>query len=227
MEPISILIVDDMEAHRRRLERIIKAEGNFTLVSSAKSGKEAVQLAATHKPDVILMDIEMEEQLAGINAAAAIHEKAPDTKIIMLTVHQDSNIVFAAFQTAIVDYVIKSSSKEEIIEAINAASNNCSPIRPVIAEKIRQEFARIKKAEYQFPHIFKIMTTLTPTELEILRSLCTGKKRKEIAKERVVELETIKKQISSILKKFDKRSTKEVIKTINELGIFEMINKIT
>ncbi|MBD1382247.1 response regulator transcription factor [Metabacillus arenae] len=227
MEPIRILIVDDMEAHRRRLERIIKTEESFSLVASACSGSEAVDLAIANQPDIILMDIEMEDQLAGIKAASAINQRLPEAKIIILTIHQDSNIIFAAFQTGIVDYVMKSSKQEEIIDAIYAAYNNRSPIRPVIAEKIRHEFARIKRAEDNFPHIFKIMTTLTPSEIEILRLLCGGKKRKEIAKERSVELETIKKQITNILKKFDKKSTREVVRTIKELGIFEMINQIS
>jgi DNA-binding NarL/FixJ family response regulator len=227
METIQILIADDMEAHRRRLERIINSVGNLSLVASAKSGYEAVAYAAIKKPDIVLMDIEMESQMAGVKAASEINKILPDTKIVMLTVHQDNNIVFAAFQTGIVDYLMKSAPKEEILEAIYSAANNQSPIRPIIAEKIRQEFARIKKSEDHLTHFFKIIANLTPSELEVLKLLCSGLKRKEIAEARAVEIETIKKQISSLLKKFDKNSTKEIVIDVTELKLFDMIKDIS
>lgn len=226
MNKINILIADDMEAHRRRLTRIIEAESNFTLVGSAKSGAEAVTLSVEKNPHIILMDIEMENNMAGITAATKIHKKVPHAKVIMLTVHKDDNIIFAAFQTGIVDYVIKSASEEEIIEAINAAVTGTSPIRPLIAGKIRNEFARIKQMESNFLSIFKIISTLSPAELEVLRLLCDGKTRKEIAEKRSVELDTIKQQINSILKKFKKRRTKEIIRMMNDLEVFDMINNM-
>ncbi|PLR86379.1 DNA-binding response regulator [Bacillus canaveralius] len=227
MENIKILIADDMEANRRRLDRMIRAAGNLSLVASAKSGYEAVAYAAVKKPDIILMDIEMESQMAGINAAAEIHKILPETKVIMLTVHQDNNIVFAAFQTGIVDYVIKTAPKEEILEAIYSASSNQSPIRPIIAEKIRQEFARIKKSEDHLTHFFKIIANLTPSELEVLKLLCSGLKRKEIAEARAVEIETIKKQIGRLLQKFSKKTTREIVEEVNELKLFDILKDIS
>ncbi|PLR76295.1 DNA-binding response regulator [Bacillus sp. V3-13] len=227
MENIKILIADDMEANRRRLDRMIRGVGNLSLVASAKSGYEAVAYAAVKRPDIILMDIEMESQMAGINAAAEIHKILPETKVIMLTVHQDNNIVFAAFQTGIVDYVIKTAPKEEILEAIYSASNNQSPIRPIIAEKIRQEFARIKKSEDHLTHFFKIIASLTPSELEVLKLLCSGLKRKEIAEARAVEIETIKKQIGRLLQKFHKKTTREIVDEVNELKLFDILKDIS
>ncbi|PLR90021.1 response regulator transcription factor [Bacillus sp. T33-2] len=227
METIQILIADDMEAHRRRLERIINSVGNLSLIGSAKSGYEAVAYAAIKKPDIVLMDIEMESPMAGIKAASEINKILPDTKIVMLTIHQDNNVVFAAFQTGIVDYLMKSAPKQEILEAIYSAANNQSPIRPIIAEKIRHEFARIKKSEDQLTHFFKIIANLTPSELEVLKLLCSGLKRKEIAEARAVELETIKKQVSSLLKKFNRNTAREVVEEVNELNLFDIIKEIS
>ncbi|MDP5274828.1 response regulator transcription factor [Chengkuizengella axinellae] len=226
-DKIRILIADDMEAHRRRLERFITRENEMILIDSVESGYQAVACAVKEKPDVILMDIEMENNMAGINAATEIHKTVPEAKIIILTVHHDNSFVFAAFQTGIVDYMIKSASKEEIMDAIRSAADNRSPIRPIIAEKIREEFKRIKRSEASLTQVFNIIATLTPAELEILKMLCDGKKRKHIAEERSVELETIKKQISGILKKFNKRTTREVIRMMNEVEFFELMNKIS
>ncbi|WHX26551.1 response regulator transcription factor [Virgibacillus halodenitrificans] len=226
MKQLTILIVDDMEAHRRRLARIIGELPHLSIVGEAQSGKEAVALAVEEEPDIILMDIEMEDKMAGIRAASEINFSSPESKIIILTIHKDNDSIFSAYQTNIADYVIKSASKEEIIEAIENAASNTSPIRPFVASKLREEFARVKKFEENFTHIFQVIATLTPSEVEILKSLCQGLTRKQIAAERSVELETIKKQISSILKKFDKRNTKEVIRIINDHDLFTMINKI-
>ncbi|WP_028547564.1 response regulator transcription factor [Paenibacillus sp. UNC451MF] len=223
---IKILIVDDMEAHRRRLERIIAACEDMESVASASSGYEAVLYAALHQPDIILMDIEMEDPLAGIHAAKQINEKLPHIKIIVLTVHKDDNIIFAAFQTGIMDYILKTAEKEEIVEAIRSAYYNRSPIRPMIAEKIREEFVRIKKTETSLLYVIQIISELTPSELQVLKLLCENKTRKQISEERTVEYETIKKQVGSILKKFKMQSTAEVVATVNELKIFEVLKKL-
>lgn len=83
---IRVLIADDIEAHRRRFSRLIGSQPDMELVGQAQSGYEAVLLAAIKKPDVILMDIEMENKVAGITAAQEILRQFKDTKIIMLTV---------------------------------------------------------------------------------------------------------------------------------------------
>ncbi|MHC1748808.1 MAG: response regulator [Cellulosilyticaceae bacterium] len=226
MEKINVLIADDLEVHRRRLERIVKGHNDLELVDIAKNGYESVILAATHKPDIILMDIQMENNMAGIEAAKQINEKLPNIKIIILTVHKDDNVVFAAFQTGIVDYLIKTASDEEILDAIYSAYNNLSPIRPIIAEKIRSEFQRMKESEQSILFVLKMISELTPSELKVLQLLHENKTRKEIAAIRCVEQDTIKKQINSILKKFNKSNYKEVLKIIRELNIFEMIKSL-
>ncbi|CAG7626734.1 response regulator [Paenibacillus allorhizosphaerae] len=225
-QKIRILIADDMEAHRRRLERVIAQSGTMECVAGAASGYEAAMQAAMHHPDVILLDIEMESQYAGIEAAKQINEKLPHIKIIVLTVHKDDNFIFAAFQTGINDYLLKTATNEEIIEAIRSAYHNQSPIRPMIAEKIREEFARVKRTESSLLFVIQIISDLTPSELQVLRQLCEGKSRKTIAEERSVEYETIKKQINSILKKFKLPSISDVIRSVNELRIFEALKKL-
>jgi len=225
-EKISVLVVDDIESHRRRLERIIAGTDDIELISAVSSGTEAVEAAVEYQPNIILMDIEMEEPLAGIHAAKQIHELFPQIKIIIVTVHKDDNVIFAAFQSGIVDYLLKSAPSEEVIEAIRAASRDDSPIRPMIAKSIRTEFVRIKRTESSILFVIQIISELTPSELQVLKLLCEKKTRKQIAEERCVEYETVKKQVGSILKKFNMPSSADVIKTVNDLKIFELIKKI-
>lgn len=226
MSKVKLLVVDDLKIHIRRLERLIEAQEDLELVGTAENGYAAVMMAALHEPDIILMDIQMEDNMAGIEAAKQINEKLPNIKIIMLTVHRDDSIVFAAFQTGIVDYVIKTASDEEILEAIYSAHRNQSPIRPIIAEQIRNEFQRMKESEKSILYVVEVLSRVTPSELEVLRLLTQNKTRKQIAEIRCVEQDTIKKQINSILKKFNKKSSKEVVTIINDLKIFELIEKL-
>lgn len=223
MEKIKVMIVDDMEAHRRRLERIIQKEPDIKLVSAAKNGYEAVMHAIMHNPDIILMDIEMEEARAGINASRQIHKELPNVKIIILTVHDHSQIVVAAFQTGIVDYILKTAEPNEIVEAIRSAYNNLSPIRPIIAEKIRTEFREVKSREQSLLYVLKLVSELTASELEILKMLCSGLTRKQIANQRFVEASTVKKQINNILKKCEQERTKDLIQIMKHLKIFDML----
>ena len=172
------------------------------------------------------MDIQMENNMAGIEAAKQKNESLPNIKIIVLTVHKDDSIIFAAFQTGIVDYILKTTSDEEILDAIYSAHKNLSPIRPMIAEKIRNEFQRMKESEQSILYVIKIMSEITPSELQVLKLLSENKTRKEIAAIRCVEQDTVKKQINSILKKFNKKNSKEVLKIINELKVFELIDQM-
>lgn len=226
MTKVKLLVVDDLKIHIRRLQRLIEGQPDLELVATAENGYEAVMMAALHEPDIILMDIQMEHSMAGIEAAKQINEKLPNIKIIMLTVHKDDSIVFAAFQTGIVDYVIKTASAEEILGAIYSAYKDQSPIRPIIARKIRDEFQRMKESEKSILYIVGILSKITPSELEVLQLLVQNKTRKQIANIRCVEEDTIKKQVNSILKKFNKKSSKEVVKIINDLKIFELIKSI-
>ncbi len=226
MTAIKIVIADDMEAHRRRLERIIHSHADMELAGSLSTGSETVLCALQSRPDIILMDIEMETQFAGIEAAKEIHQRLPETKIIVLTVHEDDNIIFAAFQTGIVDYMIKSSTPEEIADGIRSAYQDDSPIRPIIAKKLRNELVRVKNTETKLMSVLNIISLLTPSELEILKLLCQSHSRQKIAELRSVELETIKKQINGILKKFNMQRSKDVVRLINELKIFDAANTL-
>ena len=96
-------------------------------------------------------------------------------------------------------------------------------LRPDIAQKIFGEFSRMKQREGSFLYMLNITTTLTNTELEILKLLASGKSRKEIANERFVERDTINKQITSILKKFNYGNAKALIKDLSQMGVFDVL----
>lgn len=220
---IKVLIADDMEAHRRRLNRIISAQPDMEVAGLAESGYEAVLLSATRRPDIILMDIEMESKTAGIQSAQQINQNLPDIKIIMLTAHQDESLIFQSYQSGIMDYIIKTASNEEIIAGIRHAYDGTSPIRGEIAQIIRNEFKRLRNNESSVLYVINNIAQLTASELEVLKLFCQHKTKKEIAQERMVEFDTVKKQTTSILKKFHKETMSEVVSLIKELNLLDYL----
>lgn len=224
---IHTLIVDDLLPLCRRCEKYIRDTEDIECVGIANSGADAVKLAKERKPDVILMDIEMESQTAGLDASEEILASLPDTKIIILTIYEDDEFVFNAFQLGVSDYILKNADKEELLGCIRDAYHGCSPIRPVIAEKIRREFQRVKRSEQSFLYCLHMITEMTQTEIDILDLLSQGYSRTQICEIRCIELSTVKTHISKILKKFGMSSTADVIAMMNQLQIFDYIRNIS
>ncbi len=227
MQMIRVLVVDDMQPICRRYKKLINQEEDMEVVGLAFSGAEALEMVRNLEPNVVLMDIEMETKTSGLDASRDILQMYPEMKIIILTVYEEDEFVFQAFQLGVTDYLIKNSGKEEIISCIKDAYAGNSPIRPVIAEKIRREFQRVKTSEQSFLYCLHIIAEMTQTEIDILSLLSQGYTRTEICKIRCVELSTVKTQIKSILKKFNKNTTAEVIQQMNELQIFDYIRNIS
>jgi len=224
-KPIRVVIAEDLDVLRDHFGELVDGEADMEVVGLAASGKQAVQFALEKAPDVILMDIEMEVKHAGIAAAQTVLEQSPRIRIVFLTVHEDDETVFNAFETGAVDYVLKTSSSEEIVAAIRSAHQGISQIRPEIAYKVKNEFARIRKNQAILFDATLILSQLTPTETEILDLLMKEMKIGEIAKHRRVELSTIKSQINVILKKFKKKRTKEVVALLRQLNVTPLLYK--
>ena len=223
--PIKVLIAEDLEPLRKRYCACLKKAADLSIVGCAESGYESVMMAALLRPDVILMDVEMESRWAGFEATREILRQFPDIKIIVLTVASDDATVFQAFQCGVVDYLMKTASGPEMVSAVQDAYSGNSPIRPVIAEKIRREFRRMKNSESSLLIDLQISSQLTNTEIDILNLFLQGKTRAEICRIRHVELSTVKTQIHSILKKFNKDSVSEVLDMLNKINFFSVIQR--
>ena len=115
MQMIRVLVVDDMQPICRRYEKLINQEEDMEVVGLAFSGAEALEMVRNLEPNVVLMDIEMETKTSGLDASRDILQMYPEMKIIILTVYEEDEFVFQAFQLGVTDYLIKNSGKEEII----------------------------------------------------------------------------------------------------------------
>jgi DNA-binding NarL/FixJ family response regulator len=219
---INVLIVDDMEGIRKKFMRVLGKHPNMN-PSVATNGYEAVMKVSEEQPDVILMDIEMETPLAGLMACNTICRSHPEIKIIILTVHEEDNFIFKAFQAGVVSYLLKTSPDKVIIDTIEDAYAGRTSLQPNIARKLCHEFKRLKDNESSLIYLLNIIVQLTPTEIEILKLLNAGFSQKKIADMRYVELSTVKTHINHILKKFGKKRTSQVLKTIQQVDLFSLL----
>ncbi len=219
---IRILIVDDNQDICQYFQMILGRETGFQVVATASSGKEGVRLAQTLMPDVVLMDIQMETETAGIAAAQKIKETAPGVKVIILTIHSDDEMLFQAYNAGVMDYIVKTDSIAQIVNSIHNVHQNKLMLRSDVAEKIVAEFTRVQKQHTSLLFALNILTKLTNSEFEVLRCIYEGNSYKDIAQTRYVSQATIKSQVNSILKKFDMLRMKDVVGLLKDIQ-FEKI----
>lgn len=223
MDKIKLLIVDDMTDIREYFQMIFSKEPDLEVVGLASSGIEATQKARELKPDVILMDIQMETRTAGIDATNAIKSFDPDVRIIILTIHEEDEFLFQAYCAGVMDYIVKTDSISQILNSIRTVYANKLMLRPGVANKIIDEFARLKAQQNSMIYTVNLLSKLTNSEFEILKCYYEGSSYKTISETRFVSQATIKSQVNSILKKFDMKSMKDVVKMLHQMNFSEII----
>jgi Response regulator containing a CheY-like receiver domain and an HTH DNA-binding domain len=220
---IKVLIVEDDNLIAKRYQMILSKDPQIEFVGRAASGYEGTMLAALNRPDIILMDIELEDKQAGLRATSEILAYMPNVKIVMLTVCETDDTVFRAFELGATNYLLKNMPAEDIVTAVKDAYFDMPSLHSNIAGKITREFKRIRTNEDSLLRNFHVLTQLTPTEIEILDLLLKDYSRQEICKLRHVEPSTLKSQIHSILKKFEMESVQEIVAVLRELHIPEIL----
>ena len=217
MNPIRILMADDSPEIRSYFSGILSKEPDMELIACASSGAEAVRLARALRPDVALMDIQMETRVAGITASRQILAELPDAKVIILTILEDDDLLFQAYCAGVIDYIIKTDPTEQILLSIRNAYKNKMILRPQYAEKIIDELKRVKEEQHSLLYSLTVLTRLSNSEFEVLKSLYQGMNARQISEERFVSQGTVKTQIHSILKKFGMKNVSEVVRQLREI----------
>ena len=215
---IRIVVCDDMEQIKDYFVRLISTQEDMEIVGSAHDKQSVLEVVRATVPDIVLMDIQMDTEKAGIEAISEILDEFPEIKIIIITIHAEDDYIFEAFAVGAVDYIMKTESKEEIRKSIRRVYDDEEFIRPYIAKRLVNGYVKAHKMRQSFMYMLSIMTSLTNTEIEILKAAYYGKSRKEIAAERFVEL---KYHITNILKKLHYKSLRQLISDIRELALFE------
>lgn len=216
---IKIMIAEDFQLLLEDMTEIINSQADMEVVGTARTGSGIVELARTTQYDFILMDIEMENITAGIIATEQIRDENPFAQIIFMTAHETQEMILSAMGTGAIDYIVKGVSEEEVLLHIRSAYNGKPLMNGKIQEIILQEYKRLQKSEQSLFFFINNISNLTNTERILLRLLIEGKKVKEIAEERGVEIVTVKTQMNGLLKKFGCSRTKEIVKLIKDLNL--------
>ncbi len=216
---IQVAVVEDFDLIREDLCELIGRQGDMEVAWQVSSGQAAVEHARKEQADIILMDIEMETVNAGIVATEQIRERNPEQKVVFLTVHETNSVIIAAMGTGAVDYVVKGCSEEELLNHIRNAYAGKPVMEARIQETVMREYSRLQRSEKSLMFFINNVSQLTTAERELVKLLLEGKKVREIAQIRCVEMITVKTQIKGLLRKFGCARTKEIVVMIQELNI--------
>ena len=216
---IRVLVAEDFGLLREDLCETLGQQEDMEVAGSAASGREIESLALSTRFDVVLMDIEMETMNAGITAAEAIHQKKPEIKILFLTAHETENMILTSMGAGAVDYIVKGCDEEELLRRIREAAAGHTVLDERVQNLLMKEYTRLRRSERSLLFFITAISQLTTAERELVRLLLEGKKIREIAAARCVEVVTVKTQIKSLLRKFGCTRTREIIDLIQELDV--------
>lgn len=195
--PVTALVADDHTLLRKGLVGLLQDRG-ITVLGEASDGRAAIEQAARLNPDVILMDVNM-PACNGIEATRAIHERMPDARVLMITVSDSDENLFAAVKAGAKGYVLKNVDPDELVSAIERVMKGEAVIPHQMASKFLQEFALL--ANGRISQTSGASQALTAREEEILCQLADGSTNKEIANTLAISEHTVKIHLKNILKK--------------------------
>jgi DNA-binding NarL/FixJ family response regulator len=213
---IRVLIADDHVFYREGVRALLGNVADIEVIGEAGSGEEAISQSKELLPNVILMDLKM-PGMNGIDATRKIHETHPNIGVLVITMFDDDNSVFAAMRAGARGYLLKDADKDEVVRAIVAVEKGEAIFSPAIAIRMMQyfaaPFASLKKNQpSEFSH-------LTERELEILNLIAQGDNNNTIANKLSLSIKTVQNYVSSILTKLQLADRAQAIVRAREAGL--------
>lgn len=195
---IKICIVEDDALILKSLQQVLNNAEGFSVTGTFFSAEAALENLKEHHPDVVLLDIDL-PGISGIDAIPKIKKLQPELNIVMLTVHDEAELVFSALRQGAVGYLVKGSNSKYLLEGIREVYNGGAPMSPSIARQVIASFRPEKHS------------VLSERETEVLQKLSNGTNNKQIADDLFVSTNTIKAHIKNIYKKLHVHSRAEAV----------------
>jgi len=214
VEPLRILIADDHPFFREGLRVVVDAAADLELVGEAEDGDQVVEMARILEPDVVLMDLKM-PGIGGIAATRRILQQSPKVGILVITMIEDDESVFAAMRAGARGYLLKGADKEEVLLAIAAVGRGEAVFGPAIARRLVHYFGPSGKA--RSPH--SAFRDLTDREREILNLIAAGRNNQDIAETLYISQKTVRNYVSSIFSKLQVADRGQAIVRAREAGL--------
>jgi DNA-binding NarL/FixJ family response regulator len=213
MEKIRVLIADDHPVFRDGLRALLESLPEAEVVGEAARGEEAVRLAISLQPDVILMDLQM-PGTNGIEATRAILHTAPHIGVLVVTMFEDDDSVFAAMRAGARGYLLKGADQQEIVRAIRSVASGEAIFGPAIAQRLISFFANPGP-----PVPAQLFPELTDREREVLTGIALGQSNSEIADRLVLSQKTVRNHVSNIFSKLQVADRAQAIVRAREAGL--------
>ena len=224
MNPIRVLIADDHLFYREGVRTLLKGVPEVEIVGDAMSGDDAVAQAATLQPDIVLMDIKM-PGLNGIEATRHIRQHHPQVGVLVVTMFDDDETVFAAMRAGAHGYLLKDADREELLRAVSAVHRGEAIFSPAIAQRMMQYFTGVagrvgapqrlvdgsSGSARPFPEV-------TDRERVVLELIAQGHSNPAIAERLVLSVKTVQNHVSSILGKLQAADRAQVIVRARDAG---------
>jgi DNA-binding NarL/FixJ family response regulator len=212
---IRVLLADDHRMLREGLRRSMVDEG-FDVVGEADNGEEAVRLVAELIPDVVLMDVSMPE-MDGVEATRIIRATDTPTRIIMLTMHADTEVLADAIRAGASGYLVKDCSTDEVADAVRMAANGETALSPQLAATMLDEVRRLEA-----PNPAEEDRLITKREEEVLQHIADGFSTPEVAERLFISQKTVKNHLASIYQKLDARDRTQAVLQAVRMGIVHL-----
>lgn len=213
MDSIRVLVADDQAITRSGLQTLLAAQENMQVIGEARNGEEAVALAESLQPDVVLMDMRM-PGINGIEATRRIHRSSPHISILVLTVFEDDTVVFPAIRAGARGYLLKDTEQDELIRAIQTVASGGAIFSPGIAQKV------LGYLNAPPPHVSSdLFDELTAREREILELIARGESNTEIATILNLSAKTVSNYISNVLLKLHATDRAKLMSMALEAGL--------
>lgn len=202
---IRVVIADDEPAYRSAIQRVLTLMPECELVGVCKDGQEALEVCLAQPPDVLLTDIMM-PRMSGIELIRTLLKREKLVQVVVLTVSEADDTVFEAFRAGALGYLLKTSTPQEVVEAIRLAFLGEAKVTPKIATKVIEDFRRLRDDDETDDSELYV---LSDREHEILDLIAQGLRNKEIANKLSIAEKTVKNHVSNILKALQVNSRTE------------------
>jgi DNA-binding NarL/FixJ family response regulator len=209
-----ILIADDFAVVRSGVRRLLDAKPDLEVVAEASDGHEAVEIALKEDIHLAILDVSM-PRMTGIQAAAELHKRKPEIRVLMLSMHDSEQFLFEALKAGASGYVLKSGADTDIVDACRAAMRGDSFLYPsAVTTLVRDYVERGGRGEEQFD-------VLTPRELEVLKLIAEAHTSKEIAELLFISVKTVERHRQNVLDKLGMRDRVELTRYAIRRGLIQ------
>jgi len=218
MTTIGVLLVDDHNIVRQGLKALLSAESDIKILAEAQTGREAVQLAATYRPEVVIMDLAM-PLLNGAEATRQILKAVPNAKIVVLSTYGDDEHLQQAISSGAAAYLLKQTAASELVKAIREVRKGNAYFSPAIAKRLRERTCQSARQPLPFK---PADIELTSREAEVLQLIAEGFANKQIASELGLSVKTVEKHRQQVMNKLDIHDIAGLVRHAAAKGIIEM-----